>query len=186
MLYGFTARMMIKRMEKKLDGNYTRMLLAILNKSWRQRSTKQQQFVHLTPIMKIIQIRQTRHAGHCWGSKDELKSDLLLYTPSQARAMFGQPARTIHSSSVPIRDVAWKTCLEWRTIGTSSERESGRSVIAPRKDDDIYIYIYSHLQTDCFVLSELFSVARHVGSKPLQLYVRLSLRPLGQQAYLVG
>ena len=46
------------------------------------------------------------------------------------------------------------------------------------------IYTYSHLQTDCFVLSELFSVARHAerskpGSKPVQLYVRLSFRPLG-------
>ena len=55
----------------------------------------------------------------------------------------------------------------------------------------ICIYIYCHPQTDCFVLSELFSVARHVGrlksgSKPIQLYVRLSLRPLGQQAYHVG
>ena len=54
----------------------------------------------------------------------------------------------------------------------------------------IYIYIYCHPQTDCFVLSELFSVARHVerlklGLKPIQLYVRLSLRPLGQQAYHV-
>ena len=54
----------------------------------------------------------------------------------------------------------------------------------------VYIYIYSHPQTDCFVLSELFSVARQVTrsktvSKPIQLYVRLSLRPLGQQAYHV-
>ena len=54
----------------------------------------------------------------------------------------------------------------------------------------IYIYIYCHPQTDCFILSELFSVARHIGcskpeSKPIQLYVRLSLRPLGQQAYHV-
>ena len=54
----------------------------------------------------------------------------------------------------------------------------------------IYIYIYCHPQTDCFVLSEPFSVARHVGrskpgSKPIQLYVRLSLRPLGQHAYHV-
>ena len=31
----------------------------------------------------------------------------------------------------------------------------------------VYIYIYYHPQTDCFVLSELFRVARHVGrSKP--------------------
>ena len=52
----------------------------------------------------------------------------------------------------------------------------------------IYIYIYCHPQTDCFVLSDLFRVARDVGrskpeSKPIQLYVRLSLRPFGQQAY---
>ena len=47
-------------------------------------------------------------------------------------------------------------------------------------------YIYSHPQTDCFIQSELFSVARHVGrskpgSKPIQLCVRLSLRLLGHQ-----
>ena len=29
-----------KRLEKKLDGNYTRMLRAILKKSWRQHPTK--------------------------------------------------------------------------------------------------------------------------------------------------
>ena len=55
----------------------------------------------------------------------------------------------------------------------------------------IYIYIYYHPQTDCFVVLQLFSVARNVGrlnvgSKPAQLYVRLSIRPLGQQAYPVG
>ena len=52
-------------------------------------------------------------------------------------------------------------------------------------------YIYSHPQTDCFVVSQLFSVATQVGllklgSKPAHLYVRLSIRPLGQQAYHVG
>ena len=51
----------------------------------------------------------------------------------------------------------------------------------------IYIYIYSHPQTACFVVSQLFSVARYVGclklgSKPVQLYVRLSIIPLSQQA----
>ena len=55
----------------------------------------------------------------------------------------------------------------------------------------IYIYIYCYPQTDCFVVSQLFSVSRHVGrlklgSKPAQLYVRLSIRPLSQQAYHVG
>ena len=36
LLYGCTTRTLAKQMEKKLDGNYTRMLRAILNKSWRQ------------------------------------------------------------------------------------------------------------------------------------------------------
>ena len=34
--YGCTTWTLTKRLEKKLDGNYTRMLRAILNKSWRQ------------------------------------------------------------------------------------------------------------------------------------------------------
>ena len=39
LLYGCTTWKLIKRMEKKLDSNYTRMLQAILNKSWKQHST---------------------------------------------------------------------------------------------------------------------------------------------------
>ena len=55
----------------------------------------------------------------------------------------------------------------------------------------IYIYIYCHPQTDCFIVLQLFSVARHVGrlklgSKPAQLYLRLSIRPLSQQTYHVN
>ena len=81
-------------MEKKLDGNYTRMLQAILNKSWRQYPTKQQLYGHLPPIMKTIKVRQTRHVGHCWRSKDEHISDTLLWTPSHKRAKAGRLART--------------------------------------------------------------------------------------------
>ena len=57
LLYGCTTWMLTKRMEKKLDGNYTRMLQAILNKSWRQHPTKQQLYGHVQPIMKTIKIR---------------------------------------------------------------------------------------------------------------------------------
>ena len=61
LLYGCTIWIITKSMEKKLDGNYTRMLQAILNKSWRQHPTKQQLYGHLPPIMKTIQVRQRRH-----------------------------------------------------------------------------------------------------------------------------
>ena len=88
LLYGCTTRTLTKRREKKLDGNHTRMLRAILNKSWKQHHSKQQLYGHLPPISKTIQIRQKRHAGHCLRSKDELISDVLLWTPSNGRASF--------------------------------------------------------------------------------------------------
>ena len=80
--------------EEKLDSNYTRILRAILNKSWREHPTKHQLYDHLPPIMKTIKVRRTRHAGHCWRSRDELISDVLLWTHSHGWAKAGQPAQT--------------------------------------------------------------------------------------------
>ena len=94
LLYGCTTWTLTKRLEKKLDGNYTRMLRAILNKSWRKRPTRHQLYGHLPLITKTIQVRRTRHAGHCWRSRDELISDVLLWTPTYGRAKAGWPART--------------------------------------------------------------------------------------------
>ena len=59
LLYGCTTWTLTKRLEKKLDGNYTRILRAILNKSWRQHSTKHQLYGHLPPITKTIQTCRT-------------------------------------------------------------------------------------------------------------------------------
>ena len=94
LLYGCTTWTLTKRLEKRLDGNYARMLRAILNKSWWQHPTKHQLYGHLRPITKTIQVRWTRHAGHCWRSRDELISDVLLWTPTYGRAKAGRPART--------------------------------------------------------------------------------------------
>ena len=46
--------------------------------------------VPLPPITKTIQVRRT---GHCWRSRDELVSDVLLWTPTYGRAKAGRPAR---------------------------------------------------------------------------------------------
>ena len=94
LLFGCTTLTLSKRMEKKLDGNHTRMLRVILNKSWRQHPTKHQLYGHLPPITKTINVRRTIHAGHCWRSRDELIRDVLLWTPSHGRAIIGRPART--------------------------------------------------------------------------------------------
>ena len=59
LLYGCTTWTLTKRLEERLDSNYTKMLRAILNRSWRQHPTKQQLYGHLPPITKTIQIRLT-------------------------------------------------------------------------------------------------------------------------------
>ena len=81
-------------MEKKLDGNYTRMLRALLNLSCRTHPTKQQLYGHLPPITKTVKVRRPRHTGHCWRSRDELISDVLQWTSSHGPAKAGQPTRT--------------------------------------------------------------------------------------------
>ena len=136
LLYGCTTWTLTKRLEKKLDGNYTRMLRAILNMSWWQHPTRHQLYGHLHPITKTIQVRRTRHAGHCWNSRDELMSDVLLWTPHMAGQKQDDKLEHTFSSYVRIRDVAPMTCQRRWTIGRSEERGSGISVLAARHDDD--------------------------------------------------
>ena len=85
LLYGCTTWTLTKRLEKKLDGNYTRIL---------RNPTRRQLYSHLPPVTKTIQARWTRHAGHCWRSKDEIVSDVLLWTPAYGLSKAGRPART--------------------------------------------------------------------------------------------
>ena len=98
LLYGCTTWTLTKRLKKKLDGYYTRMLRAILNKSCRQHPTRHQLYGHLPPITKTIQVRRTRHEGHCWRSKDELISDVLLWTPSYEPHIWPSKSRTTRTN----------------------------------------------------------------------------------------
>ena len=44
-------------LEEKLDGNYTRILYAVLNKYWKQHPTKQQLYGHLLSISQTTEVR---------------------------------------------------------------------------------------------------------------------------------
>ena len=67
----------------------------------------------LPPIKKTIKIRRTRHAGHCWRSRDELINDILQWTPSYGRA--GRPGRTY------IQQLCVDTGSDGRLIGVAGE-----------------------------------------------------------------
>ena len=145
LLYGCTTWTLTKRLEKKLDGNYTRMLRAIWNKSWQQHPTKHQLYGHLPPITKTIQARRTRHAGHCWRSKDELISDVLLWTPAYGQAKAGRPALTY------IQQLCEDTgCSPEDLLGAINDRENWWEKARDIRASGttwwyIYIYIYIYV-----------------------------------------
>ena len=129
-------------MEEKPNGNYIRMLRAIWNKYWRQQPTKQQPYGHLHPITKTIKVRRSRHVGHCWEFRDELKSDVLLWTHSHGRAKAGRPARTYIQQ---LSEDTWYS-LEDMPKGMNNREEGRERVrdISPgctRRCWYIYIYI---------------------------------------------
>ena len=144
LLYGYTTWTLIKRLEKKLDGNYTRMLQAVLNTYWRQHPTKQQLYGHLPPITKTITVRRTRHAEHCWRSKDKLISGTLLWTPSHGRAKAGRTAKTYIQ-----QDCSNTGCSLEDLPGAMDDRdgyrERAREIRVTNVKLYIYIYIYIYI-----------------------------------------
>ena len=74
--------------------NISYLMTLHVSKFSRQHPTSHQLYGHLSPITKTIQVRQTKHVGHCWRSRDELISDVLLWTPTYDRAKAGRPVRT--------------------------------------------------------------------------------------------
>ena len=143
LLYGCTTWTLTKRLEKKLDGNYIRMLRAKLNKSWQEHPTRHQLYGHLPPITKTIRARRTRNAGHCWKSKDELVSDVLLWTPAYCQSKAGSPARTY------IQQLCEDTgCNPEDLPEAMNDRETWRKRVRDIPADRTtwwYIYIYIHI-----------------------------------------
>ena len=94
LLHSCTTDILTKWLEEKQNGNYIRMLHAVLNKSCKQHPKKRQLYSHLPPISQTIQVRWTRHVGHCWGSKNKFISYVLQWTSTHEHTSVGQLAKT--------------------------------------------------------------------------------------------
>ena len=112
--------------------------LLALNNPWLVDMPKIPQFLFtLLLLLHLFIYLSPRHAGHCWRSKEELISDVFLWTPSNmVEQKQDDQLEPPYSSSVWIRDVALKTCQKRWMIGRSGERGLGMSVLAARHDDD--------------------------------------------------
>ena len=80
-------------MEKSLGGNYTRILCAVLNKSWKQHPIKQQLYGHLPPIsLDIWELH--KDAACCF-------EQILEATPNKTTAV--RPLTSLLSKTIKVR-----------------------------------------------------------------------------------
>ena len=79
-------------LEKQLDGCFTWLLRADLNITLRDHISKKELYGDLPPISASLQIRWLKFIVHCWRSKNETVSQLLLWDPKRGSRSRERPA----------------------------------------------------------------------------------------------
>ena len=94
LVYGSISWTLPSALEKKIDGSYTRMLRAALNKSWTDHLSNAELYGNIPRVTATIRQQRLRFAGHCRRSKNELSSEGLLWEPSHGKRSRGRPRKT--------------------------------------------------------------------------------------------
>ena len=94
LLYGSCMLTLMKELEKKLDGCYTKMLRVVKNVSWKQHMRNDMLHGEIPKIMTAIAAQRVRFSRHCWRSKDELAHQPLLWEPTHGKRACGRSRRT--------------------------------------------------------------------------------------------
>ena len=82
LLYGSETWTLSSKLQKRVDGTYTRLLMRIKNISWKRHPTKQQIYNDLPQVSKIIKRRRVQFAGHCFRASKEMASNFVLWKPN--------------------------------------------------------------------------------------------------------
>ena len=94
LLYGCEAWTTTNKIERDLDGCYTRMLRTVYNIHWKQHMTNKELYGDLPKLSQKIRERRGRFAGHCFRNKSEPVSRLVHWIPKHGRRKPGRPPVT--------------------------------------------------------------------------------------------
>ena len=92
LLYGAETWTLTERLEKQLDGCYTRMLRMALNVNWKQHLTNKEVYGNLPRATMKVQERRMRFAGHLHRHPELTANRLLLWEPKHGVRDRGRPA----------------------------------------------------------------------------------------------
>ena len=122
LLYGSETWTLSAKLQKRLDGTYTRLLMRVKNLSWRQHPNKEQIYGDLRPVSSLVVVRRVQFAGHCYRAKNEVVSPLILWKPKST----GRRSQRLTFPDVISRD----TGINKQDLGTAmSDREFWRGVV---------------------------------------------------------
>ena len=101
LLYGSETWTLSRKLGRRLDGTYTRLLMRAQNLSWKRHPTKSQIYEKLPPVSSLVKARRVQVAGHCCRAENEVISILLLWKPASDKIR----GRTLSYPDVISRDV---------------------------------------------------------------------------------
>ena len=81
LLYGSETWTLPVKLEKRLDGCYTRLLMRAKHLSWKKHPTLKQIYGELDRASSLVKARRTQFAGHCQRASKEIISPLILWKP---------------------------------------------------------------------------------------------------------
>ena len=125
LLYGSETWTLTKKLQKQIDGCYTRMLRMALNVTWKDHWTNIQLYQELPKVSEKIQKRRMRIAGHCIRHEEEIASRLILWQSDKGNRKQGRRHMTYIDNL--LEDSGMANTSELHTYMT--DRDSWRSLV---------------------------------------------------------
>ena len=122
LLYGSETWTLSRKLERRLDGTYTRLLMRAQNLSWKRHPSISQIYGKLPRVSTLVKSRRVQFAGHCFRADSEVISSLLLWKPSSNQ----KRGRKLSFPDVISRDTGIRT----EDLGTAmKDRKVWRSIV---------------------------------------------------------
>ena len=94
LLYGCEAWTLTTKLQKKLDGCYTRLLRSALGFSWKDKIKNDILYDNLPKVTDKVRAHRLKLAGHVRRHPEEAAYELVWWTPQHGNRKRGRPART--------------------------------------------------------------------------------------------
>ena len=125
LLYGSSTWTVTKKLEKQIDGVYTRMLRMAQNVSWKEHMTNEELYGSLPKVSEKIRKSRLRIAGHCIRHSEEEAAKVVLWEPRTGR--IGRGRRPINYIDILKNDTGLEETNDLKAV--MEDRELWKGIV---------------------------------------------------------